>query len=163
MLDLEETVDTIRDGIETIGSLFEDPQADWQPAFFALAEEQFIPMVFEGPDFTEEAKDGFAFAAVELTRMIGAEAAVFVASIWMVTLSDEAAQAAKDQRDAFIAEHGRSPRTYEEQGQARPAEDPRRVEAVLLTVIEAERVRMSWAEIHRSDGPPAARRVAVDA
>ena len=154
MLDLEETVQTIRDGVETIGSLFEDPRSDWQPAFFALAEEQFIPMVFEGGDFTEEAKDGFSFAAVELTRMIRAEAAVFVASIWMVVKTDAAAGAAKDQADAFEREHGRRPQTYEEAGVVAPRDDPERIEAVLMHVIEPERVSMSWAEIMRSDDAP---------
>jgi hypothetical protein len=154
MLDLEETVDTIREGIETIGSLFEDPQADWQPAFFALAEDQFVPMVYDGPEFDEPHKDAFSWASAELVRQLRAEAAVFVASIWMVVLEEPASRAAKDQIEAFEREHGRRPRTYEEQGQTRPADDPSRVEAVLLTVIEPDRVRMSWAEIKRSKNAP---------
>ena len=156
MEDLQGVVDTIRAGVEEIGARFEDPEADWQPVFFALSEQQFVPMVFEGSDFTEEAKDAFSWAATELMRVMQAEVAVFVASIWMVVLEKEAGLAATDQAKAFEAEHGRKPRTYEEAGAIAPRDDPRRVEAVLMHVIEPEQVSMSWAEIHRStDAPPA--------
>jgi hypothetical protein len=146
--------DTIRQGVELIGATFEKPDDDWVPAFFVLASTgTMIPMIFEGP-LDEPGKQKMVQAMVGLARQTRAYAAVFVASSWMTEFSDARGRALRDQHEAFIAEHGRAPETYEEQGIVSPSEAPDRFEAVTMTLYTADATVMSWAPIERHDDSP---------
>ena len=165
-----EFVQTIQGMIETVGPELA-PDEDWPGAIAAgdtskVDLDRTLPMnvtTLPPQAFRDEVtKDVVANVLIPLyVRKANADMAAFFSTAWVSgaqgqSLADDPEVKAKF--EAFQAEHGRNPESYEEMegiGIVRPSDDPERREAVtIIARTKQGRSLLSVGLIERSDGPP---------